>query len=54
MTCDAQVKQANSYARTVLMMSTPPPVLRKCVASMGLKGVPGLNVVSHLPELESD
>ncbi len=38
------------YARTVLMMDGPPPVLRKTVGMMGLKGVPGLNIVSHLPD----
>ena len=29
-------------------LKTPPPILKKTVGMMGLKGVPGLNIISSL------
>ena len=43
------VREANAYAVDFMGCREPPPMLKKTVGKMGLKGVPGLNVVSQLP-----
>jgi len=43
------VQQANAYALTIGCVGVP-PLLKKTVGMMGLRGVPGLNVVSFLPD----
>ncbi|CAO1625489.1 unnamed protein product [Jaminaea pallidilutea] len=45
------VQMANEYARSSLRYAgpAPPPLLAKTVGKMGLKGVPGLNIVRELP-----
>ena len=43
---------ANFLATDVLGCPEPPGLLKKTVGMMGLKGVPGLNVVSALPEYD--
>lgn len=45
------VQLANDYAHQTLKWphALPPPLLKKTVGLMGLKGIPGLNVVSQLP-----
>jgi ATP-dependent RNA helicase MSS116 len=47
------VAEANHYAVDVLGCPEVPPILRKTVGNMGLKGVAGLNIVSELPEYGS-
>jgi ATP-dependent RNA helicase MSS116, mitochondrial len=44
------VQQANKFAREGLGCPEVPGILRKTVGMMGLKGVPGLNIVSQLAE----
>lgn len=44
------VQQANTFAREGLGCPEVPGILRKTVGMMGLKGVPGLNIVSQLPD----
>jgi len=49
---DHLVAEATRFAATIGAVDNyglPPPILRKTVGMMGLKGVPGLNIVSHLP-----
>ena len=46
------VQMANFLATDVLGCPEPPGLLKKTVGMMGLKGVPGLNVVSALPEYD--
>mmetsp|Transcript_35225 Transcript_35225/g.86427 ORF Transcript_35225/g.86427 Transcript_35225/m.86427 type:complete len:673 (+) Transcript_35225:423-2441(+) len=48
------VRNANRFAVEILGCPEPPPVLRKTVGMMGLKGVPGLNIVSVLPGSDDD
>ena len=43
------VREANAYAVDFMGCREPPPMLKSTVGKMGLKGVPGLNVVSQLP-----
>lgn len=43
------VREANAYAVDFMGCPEPPPMLKSTVGKMGLKGVPGLNVVSQLP-----
>jgi ATP-dependent RNA helicase MSS116 len=46
------VQYANRYAGCLLALDAsgnPPPIPKKTVGMMGLKGVPGLNVVANLP-----
>ena len=43
------VQNANRYAIEVLGCPGLPGILKKTVGMMGLKGVPGLNLVSELP-----
>merc|ERR1719215_320297 len=46
------VQEATRFADTIggtTHDGLPPPILKKTVGMMGLKGVPGLNIVSHLP-----
>lgn len=44
------VQQANIFARDGLGCPEVPGILRKTVGMMGLKGVPGLNIVASLPD----
>ena len=44
------VEQANTFARDGLGCPEVPGILRKTVGMMGLKGVPGLNIVAQLPD----
>merc|ERR1719171_1820884 len=49
------VRQAGIFAASIGAAEedgTPPPVLKKTVGMMGLKGVRGLNVVDRLPYTE--
>ncbi|EJD49804.1 DEAD-domain-containing protein [Auricularia subglabra TFB-10046 SS5] len=48
------VEMANGYARDVLLWpgEKPPPVKKSTAGKMGLRGVPGLNLVHELPLLE--
>lgn len=46
------VQQATQFAASICAVGRdglPPPMLKKTVGMMGLKGVPGLNIVSALP-----
>ena len=43
------MREANAYAVDFMGCPEPPPMLKSTVGKMGLKGVPGLNVVSQLP-----
>jgi len=49
---DQLVREATRFAASIGAVDAkglPPPILKKTVGMMGLKGVPGLNIVSHLP-----
>jgi len=49
---DQLVREATRFADTIggtTREGLPPPILKKTVGMMGLKGVPGLNIVSQLP-----
>eukprot|EP00932_Pfiesteria_piscicida_P003624 SRR837773.13529.p1 GENE.SRR837773.13529~~SRR837773.13529.p1 ORF type:complete len:357 (+),score=120.26 SRR837773.13529:132-1073(+) len=49
---DQLVREANRFAESIGAIGRdglPPPILKKTVGMMGLKGVPGLNIVSSLP-----
>merc|ERR1712048_189722 len=49
---DTLVKEATRFAYSIEAIGSdglPPPLLKKTVGQMGLKGVQGLNIVSQLP-----
>jgi len=49
---DQLVREATRFAASIGGLDAdglPPPILKKTVGMMGLKGVPGLNIVSQLP-----
>lgn len=49
---DQLVNEAWNFANSIGAIGSdglPPPILKKTVGMMGLKGVPGLNIVSQLP-----
>ena len=46
------VQAANDYALNVLGCPQIPGILKKTVGMMGLKGIPGLNIVSQLDDGE--
>jgi len=58
MTPQQLIERANTYARVVLKYESvspdgkwlPPPLLKKTIGKMGLKGMPGLNAVAVMPD----
>eukprot|EP00929_Paragymnodinium_shiwhaense_P051485 TRINITY_DN258_c0_g1_i1.p1 TRINITY_DN258_c0_g1~~TRINITY_DN258_c0_g1_i1.p1 ORF type:complete len:860 (-),score=179.33 TRINITY_DN258_c0_g1_i1:254-2833(-) len=49
------VDHAYRFAESICALDEhgmPPPILKKTIGKMGLKGVEGLNIVSHLPYVE--
>jgi len=49
---DHLVREATRFAASIGATGddgSPPPILKKTVGKMGLKGVPGLNIVAQLP-----
>ena len=54
LTPEGLVREANSVATDVLGLDEPPGMLKKTVGMIGLKGVPGLNIVKELPKYDDE
>ena len=52
LTPEGLVREANSVATDVLGLDAPPGMLKKTVGMIGLKNVPGLNIVKELPKYD--
>ena len=50
LTPEQLVAEANDYAISALGCPDIPPIMKRTAGNIGLKGVPGLNLVSQLPE----
>ena len=48
------VREANDYATETMGCPEPPPIMKMIIGRMGLKGVPGFNIVSVPPEYDDD